>query len=75
MVKPLMVFFDEGNRVKGLLELEHAAKHGLFTKTEAKFFMAFVLMKYENKPLQALQFIQEIAIKYPKNLNFQAKYI
>lgn len=75
MVKPLMVFFDEGNRVKGLLELEHATKHGLFTKTEAKFFMAFVLMKYENKPLQALQFIQEIALKYPKNLNFQAKFI
>ncbi|MBY0424115.1 MAG: hypothetical protein K2Q22_00635, partial [Cytophagales bacterium] len=74
-VKPLMMFFEEGNRVKGLLDLDYATKHGVFTKTEAKFFSAFVYLKYENKPLQALPYIQELATKYPKNLNFQVKYI
>lgn len=67
MVKPLMMFFDNGDMALGIRQMETAAKRGIFTKAETSYYLAHIFLKYENQPLRALAYIKPLAARYPNN--------
>ncbi len=73
--KPFMVFFAKGNKSRGITELEHAAKHGVFSTTEAIHYLATIYLKYEANDEKALIYTQQLATKYPDNYYFITRHI
>jgi len=70
MVKPLLWFYPKGDRKKGLDLLREAAAGGLFTQTEAKYYLGMIYSGQEKDPFQALKYFREISTKYPRNSRF-----
>lgn len=67
VVKPLMVFFENGNMALGIRQMETAAKRGIFTKAETGYYLAHLFLKYENQPTRAVAYIKPLAAKYASN--------
>lgn len=74
-VKPLLVFFQAGNKRTGLAQLRKAANNAVFSRIEASNYLVNVYIKYEADFPQALGYAQRLAIRYPKNYIFRIKYI
>jgi tetratricopeptide (TPR) repeat protein len=74
IVKPLTLFFRDGNKELGLKQLEIGSKKGTFTRTEATFFIARIYMKHEAKPEKAIPFSQILVQKYPQNPVYLMKH-
>jgi len=69
--KPFLMFFQEGNVETGLHDLEIASEKGLFSKTDALYFLAGIHMHYESKPAKGLVFAQRLVHQYPSNPTFR----
>lgn len=67
VVKPLMIFFQNGDMALGIRQLETAAKRGIFTRSETSYYLAHIFLKYENQPVRALTYINPLATKYVNN--------
>lgn len=74
IVKPFMIFFDAGNRQLGLRQMEQAWQQGTFTRTEAGFYLIYVLLKHEDAPLRALPYATALTARYPGNPFFLMKH-
>lgn len=74
LVKPIMVFFEGGDREKGLLQLESATQKATFTKIEATAYLGNIYIKYHNDRSKALQLWENLGKKYPNNLFFKMRY-
>jgi tetratricopeptide (TPR) repeat protein len=59
-----------GDRERGLRELERAAEHGLFTRIEARIFLAIIYLDAEERYEDAMQILQELHATYPDNLDY-----
>lgn len=75
MVKPLMVFFENGNRAQGFLELNVAMLKGIYTQQEAEILLSYLYLKYENKPAKSLEYSERFYYNYSNNPMALAKYI
>ena len=64
------VFITEGNRQKGLDELQTAAQRGFLLRDIAQIELASVYLTYEKQPAKALPIILELRKKFPGNYNF-----
>ncbi len=60
-----MIGFD-GDRQKGLEQLERAAAKGTYAKNEAKWWLSQFYVA-EEQPERAFKFLDELAVKYPRN--------
>ncbi len=67
IVKPLMVFFQNGDMALGIRQLETATKRGLFTQAEASYYLAHIFLKYETQPGHALTYLRPLTTRYAKN--------
>lgn len=67
VVRPFMVFFDDGDMALGLKQMEIAAKRALFMRAGANYYLAHVLLKHETQPGRAVAFTKYLADKYPNN--------
>jgi tetratricopeptide (TPR) repeat protein len=67
LVRPLLVFFQDGDKARGLQQLEQAYRRGTFTRTEAGYYLVYVLIKHEANPLRALTFSAPLHRRYPRN--------
>ncbi|PMD96686.1 hypothetical protein BWI97_10970 [Siphonobacter sp. BAB-5405] len=67
IVKPIMVFFQNGNKTLGLKQMETGYQRGIFTKTEAAYYLVYVLIKHENNPAKALTYSTPLLKEYPNN--------
>lgn len=74
-IKPIIVFFNKGDKAKGLKELDKAKSNALFTKNEAAFMLMGIYLKYQNDNIKALKIAKELRNKYPQNTSFRMKYI
>jgi tetratricopeptide (TPR) repeat protein len=74
IVKPFMIFFADGDKALGLKQLEIAGQRGIFTKTEALFFLIQIYIKHEQKPAKALTFSQQLIAKYPNNILYAMRH-
>ncbi|MFN8354671.1 MAG: ABC transporter substrate-binding protein [Spirosomataceae bacterium] len=67
IVKPFMLFFQDGDKKLGLQQLEIAVNRAIFTKVEAAYYLVYIYLKHENNLVKALQFSTYLNQKYPNN--------
>lgn len=75
MAKPAMMFFENGNKKLGLLELENSYKKSIFSRTEAASYLISINVKYESNFKKALTYSTILNSKYPNNYIFKIKHI
>lgn len=73
MVKPLLVFFKNGDKALGLKQVDIATRQGIITKAEANFYLAYLYTKYEMKPDKAVVYLDRLTDWYPNNPIFNMK--
>lgn len=70
--KPLVPFFPRGERRRGLAELERAADHGRFARTEAAWYLAQIHLSFEDDPAASLPYLARLRLAYPDNALFHS---
>jgi tetratricopeptide (TPR) repeat protein len=73
-LKALFFFFPKGNKQQGLTQLQQCAENGKFSKTEAKFVLAYLNITYEKNYLEAEKYSVRLFNQYPDNPIFH-KYV
>lgn len=73
-LKPMMIFFDKGNKELGIKQLTEVSRHAFYTRTEAQYFLMRILAGEENKPFEGLQISQYLAETFPYNAYFHRYY-
>jgi tetratricopeptide (TPR) repeat protein len=71
LLKPLMIFFPEGNREKGIEQLTNTALNGKYAKYEARYFLMTLYYSYENNPYKAEEFANMLVSDFPNNPIFE----
>ena len=71
LLRPVLIFFPNGNKPLGLNQLQRVASQGFYTGTEAKFFLMKILTNEENNPMEGYYLSRELASRYPDNAYFQ----
>jgi tetratricopeptide (TPR) repeat protein len=74
MLRPVLVFFPNGDKRLGLKQLRYVANTGFYTGTEAKFFLMKIYANEEGSLNEAMKLSQDLALKYPDNAYFQRFY-
>ncbi len=74
MVKPLMMFFPAGDKIKGIEQLEKAAFHGRYSKYESRYFLMTLFYKFEKNYSSALKYAKLLTDEFPDNPSFQRYY-
>lgn len=74
-IKPIIVFFNKGDKAKGLKELNKSRKEALFTKNEAAFMLLGINLKYENNLAEALRIAKDLYKRYPNNSTYKMRYV
>lgn len=74
VVKPFMVFFKGGDINLGLRQMEVAAKRALFTRPEANLYLAHIYVKHETNFPKAVEHLDFLVDRYPKNPIFLLRY-
>ena len=67
IVRPFMIFFDDGDMAKGLKEMDVATKKGVFMRPVANYYLAHIYLKHEINPGRAAIYTKYLADKYPNN--------
>ncbi|AEI50816.1 tetratricopeptide repeat protein [Runella slithyformis] len=75
IVKPLILFFKDGNREEGLRQMDIAVRKGIFTRTESAFYLARIYLKHELRYEKASFYLAGLSQKYPANPVFLMKHI
>lgn len=73
--KPLFIFFPQGDKKTGLIQLKIAADSAIFLKAEANTFLSGIYQSFERDPKRALIFSKKLSELYPQNLFFRTNYI
>lgn len=73
--KTFLWLFVEGDTELGLEQLKVAADSGVFTRHEAVIYLFHLYLRYENKPLVALPYAEELYQKFDGNYHFKALYL
>ena len=71
MIKPLMIFFPDGDKEKGIQQLKNTAFNGKFAKYEARYFLMTLYYRYENNLLMAEDFSRLLQEDFPDNPVFE----
>ncbi|MBC5775454.1 tol-pal system protein YbgF [Pontibacter sp. KCTC 32443] len=74
MLRPVLMFFPDGDKRLGLKQLRHVANNGFYTGTEAKFFLMKIYANEEGNLEESMKIVQSLATKYPDNAYFQRFY-
>jgi tetratricopeptide (TPR) repeat protein len=74
IVKPLMIFFPDGDKNKGIQQLRRASEKARYAKIEASYFLLQLLFNYEKKYLEALEIASNLHKQFPNNVVFH-KYV
>jgi len=69
-VKPLMIFFPDGDRVKGMSQLRQASEKATFANIEASYFLMQLMFQYEKQFGNALEIAVRLHEKFPNNVVF-----
>jgi len=71
VIKPLMIIFPKGDKLKGLAQIKDIANNSRYAKTEAKFILAYLYSIYEKNYAESQFYSQELVITYPYNAFFR----
>jgi hypothetical protein len=73
--KPLALFFPEGDKLKGLKDLQIAASTSIELKAESLSILSWICISFENNYPQAVYFSKTLHDLYPDNPEYFAQYI
>ncbi|MDH7603775.1 MAG: tetratricopeptide repeat protein [Melioribacter sp.] len=73
-VKPFMVFFPQGDKKRGLKELENVAWNGRYARIESRYFLMTLNFQFENDMDEARKWGRLLLSDFPNNPNFQKYY-
>jgi hypothetical protein len=68
-----LLFLPGGDRVKGLQEMQQARQRGALLRGEADYQLHVIYLWYEQKPLGAIDLLEELDARYPSNPLFQER--
>ena len=71
MIKPLMIFFPDGDKEKGIQQLKNTAFNGKFAKYEARYFLMTLYYRYENNLMMAEDYSRLLHEDFPDNPVFE----
>lgn len=71
MIKPLMIFFPNGDKEKGIQQLKNTATNGKFAKYEARYFLMTLYYRYENNSVAADEYAKLLNDDFPDNPAFE----
>ncbi|WP_068837054.1 tetratricopeptide repeat protein [Pontibacter akesuensis] len=74
MLRPVLVFFPDGDKRLGLKQLAYVSNSGFYTGTESKTFLMKIYANEEKRTDEALKVAEDLALKYPDNAYFQRYY-
>ena len=74
MVKPVVIFFENGNKKIGLNQLELAVHRSVFSRVEAAYYFMNVNLKYELNYNKAFVYANMLHDKYPNNPVYLMRY-
>lgn len=70
IVRPVMVLLPDGDREKGLEQIEEVVREGQYAQTEAAYFLAQIYRMFEEDQLAALEYLEYLHERYPDNALF-----
>jgi tetratricopeptide (TPR) repeat protein len=71
ILKPLMIFFPQGDKKKGIEQLTNTAMNGKYAKYESQYFLMTLYNNYENNPFKAYEYAELLTNEFPDNPTFQ----
>lgn len=71
LIKPLMIFFPDGDKEKGIQQLKNTAFSGKFAKYEARYFLMTLYYRYENNVMMADDYAKLLTDDFPDNPVFE----
>ena len=72
MVQPLMLFFPEGDRDKGIRELKTVAENGKYAKYEAQYFLMTLNYSFERNDTECFKYAKMLSDRFTDNPRFQS---
>lgn len=74
IVKPVVIFFESGNKKSGLSQLEMAVQKSVFSRMEAAYYFMNINLKYELNYNKAFIYADLLHDKYPNNPIYLMRY-
>jgi len=71
-VEPLMFFFPEGDKKKGIEQLEFVGENGKYAKYEALYFLMTSYYSFEKNNIKALKYATILNEEFPDNPRFES---
>ena len=69
--KSFVWIFRSGDKTEGIRQIEYASKYAILSNVEASHYLAFINMRLEEKPYQAIQTLNNLLERYPNNYYFK----
>ena len=70
-IKPLMIFFPNGDKEKGIKELKLVAEKGKYARYEAQYFLMTLYYHYESNNQKAYEYAKQLSNEFPDNPLFE----
>lgn len=70
-LKPIMWFFPEGDKEKGIAQLKEVANNSFYSRTEARYYLMRILNSEEKDVHAAINVSQHLIDRYPNNAYFE----
>ncbi|MEK6476210.1 tetratricopeptide repeat protein [Catalinimonas sp. 4WD22] len=74
ILKPVLMFFPEGNKDLGIKQLKSVANNAFYTRTEAQFFLMRILTAEGSDPAEAHRISDYLHHTFPDNPYFHRYY-
>jgi hypothetical protein len=74
VMRSFMWMFPDGDKVRGLQELEVAFSMSTFTRADAAVFLTRIYLYFENNPVKAVYYSGSISNEYPTNPHYILGY-
>ncbi len=71
-VEPLMIFFPEGDKKKGIEQLKFVSENGKYAKYEATYFLMTSYYAFEKNNIEALKYAKILNDEFPNNPRFES---
>ncbi len=70
ILKPLFLFYPDGDKKQGLADLQETIKSGVFAKVVAAYMNGVILYTREKQFLKAFKIMKDLTDAYPQNPTF-----
>ena len=74
LLKPILLFFHKGDKSKGIAQLREAGQNAFYSRTEAQYFLARVLLLENKNTEEIYQLSEYLHETYPNNPSFHRLY-